>query len=396
MQAHGLNRTTSHSSISIRFPTLLICWFIGAIILGQIGPATPLKWIIYTTPLVALMAHAVAGFRFGERLERGPAFAFLAYALAVFGTLISRTQFDYYMVRDITFIFGAIITCVQPLQPQHRDVRFLLLGLFLTLITAIIFGNVAFEDTFNILSSRGGAETSLSFAFGAIFIYFCLAKDWRWAILAGLLTLITFKRGALLAIFVVLSIHFFLQSMPGLTHFLRRTTQSLFPIAIFASATLAALYLNEIATVIVRYLDPYDSPNRFTMGRIMLSSIVGWNFQNSPWISYLFGHGPGTAELLLTQSLGQTMLPHNDYLKMLYEYGVVGAPLVCFTIYALFGTTSIGRRLLFYTAILFITDNLLIYYYYLFTCIILSRVRPPLPAARTHGNAHVDRIAQTA
>jgi O-antigen ligase len=57
-------------------------------------------------------------------------------------------------------------------------------------------------------------------------------------------------------------------------------------------------------------------------GRSELWSVTWHEFEQSPWI----GHGAGASEEFLT-TLGGADHPHNDYLRLLNDYGIVGTGL---------------------------------------------------------------------
>jgi O-antigen ligase len=57
-------------------------------------------------------------------------------------------------------------------------------------------------------------------------------------------------------------------------------------------------------------------------GRTELWSLTWHQFEESPWI----GQGAGASEEYLT-ALGGASHPHNDYLRLLFDYGIVGTAL---------------------------------------------------------------------
>jgi O-antigen/teichoic acid export membrane protein/O-antigen ligase len=62
-------------------------------------------------------------------------------------------------------------------------------------------------------------------------------------------------------------------------------------------------------------------------GRGRLWSAVWHSFLTSPW----FGHGVGTAEQFVFRTFGETIAhPHNDYLRLLHDYGLIGTCLWSF------------------------------------------------------------------
>jgi len=92
---------------------------------------------------------------------------------------------------------------------------------------------------------------------------------------------------------------------------------------IMASVTAFVLSPSSVKTSISERFDPFASEdiNKFTSGRIALLQ-SGWKlFVDSP----IFGHGGDTFELLsILRGYPLHGPPHNEYLKHLVEYGLVG------------------------------------------------------------------------
>jgi len=67
-----------------------------------------------------------------------------------------------------------------------------------------------------------------------------------------------------------------------------------------------------------------DEKNLATSGRRHIAEILILEIANKPW----WGHGANASEeLILKLSEGQLTHPHNDWLRFLYDYGIVGTAL---------------------------------------------------------------------
>ena len=65
-----------------------------------------------------------------------------------------------------------------------------------------------------------------------------------------------------------------------------------------------------------------------TSGRRYMAEILLIEIAKQPW----WGHGANSSEeLVLKLSNGQLTHPHNDWLRLLYDYGVVGTVLFLLT-----------------------------------------------------------------
>ncbi|RQM34970.1 O-antigen ligase family protein [Rhodococcus ruber] len=106
-----------------------------------------------------------------------------------------------------------------------------------------------------------------------------------------------------------------------------------------------------------------------TSGRSVLWELTINSWQSAPF----FGHGPGSAASLISGRFGNISHPHNEYLRLLHDFGVVGAALFTAGLIALIWETGRrARRLphpihkaaalsLIAVAAVSITDNVLVY-----------------------------------
>lgn len=112
-----------------------------------------------------------------------------------------------------------------------------------------------------------------------------------------------------------------------------------------------------------------------TKGRGVWWALLWQSFLQSP----LLGHGPGSAQLPLIASIDLYIQPHNDHLRLLHDFGIVGYALwwssISHALYTivrgsrLTAATDRSQKILLTTAMLYIgafiavmiTDNVLIY-----------------------------------
>lgn len=116
-----------------------------------------------------------------------------------------------------------------------------------------------------------------------------------------------------------------------------------------------------------------DNPDFKTHGRAYTWAIMSAEAEKRPWL----GYGANASQALLEQlTRGEMLHPHNDYLRIRYDYGYVGILifLIC-TLLQLFHALKMAKitegdtKLLFYTgasafvpfALLMITDNIILY-----------------------------------
>jgi len=65
----------------------------------------------------------------------------------------------------------------------------------------------------------------------------------------------------------------------------------------------------------------FDNPNFRTLGRKFMWEAMEYEIAKKPW----FGHGANSSEPFVSMLTGGLTHPHNDWLRLLYEYGYFGA-----------------------------------------------------------------------
>jgi O-antigen ligase len=76
----------------------------------------------------------------------------------------------------------------------------------------------------------------------------------------------------------------------------------------------------------------FSNPNLQTSGRTMMWEVFDARIRQSPW----FGHGANASEELVNQLIPGLGHPHNDYMRLKYDYGYVG---LCLFLLGLAGQT---------------------------------------------------------
>lgn len=131
-----------------------------------------------------------------------------------------------------------------------------------------------------------------------------------------------------------------------------------------------------------------------TSGRSALWEAVGDHAMRAPFL----GHGPGAAVVFVTERFGGITQPHNEYLRLLHDDGLVG--LVLFTLGCLLALVRIGVRVArtdqpIHWAALFAlsatlaaaaTDNVLVYPFVLLPASVLVGSSLGLPVDRSAGS----------
>ena len=115
-----------------------------------------------------------------------------------------------------------------------------------------------------------------------------------------------------------------------------------------------------------------ENPDFATTGRKLLWDAMTYRIRERPWL----GYGANASEPFVSAIAGGLAHPHNDWLRLLYDYGIVGTAVFAFCLLAqvihalnMAGKTTGTCRILFYAGassfvpmvLLMITDNIILY-----------------------------------
>lgn len=336
--------------------TLAVTVFaIATLCLWQLFKDTSLKYILYFMPPVFLLINVV--------IQRGvldvdprAATALCLYAVMSMASLAATSKFDFFAQRDTIIICGYLALFALPIRvlPSLAD------GVLVTLIAACLV--VAYNDgvvlQFDLLGSKGIMETNLAFPIGILLIYYVFDRSWTRALITFALFFITFKRIAILAFMVVLAIEFVIWVTAD------RLSRRFVATSIALSACIASVFMIEIVEYLAFYLN-IDGINAaaLSLGRTNFAAPLWEQIHAGSIDNLLFGFGPGGADRALWV-VRSGANPHNDWLKVLFEYGYIGLILFHVVMYMMFPRGRVGTALYIYTAIIFTTDNTLIYMQY--------------------------------
>lgn len=72
----------------------------------------------------------------------------------------------------------------------------------------------------------------------------------------------------------------------------------------------------------------FDNPDFRTSGRKLMWEALWYRVEQNPW----FGHGANSQEEYIRSKFGRIAHPHNDWLRLLHDYGYVGTSLYAITL----------------------------------------------------------------
>ncbi|MGX5078347.1 O-antigen ligase family protein [Enterobacter mori] len=149
------------------------------------------------------------------------------------------------------------------------------------------------------------------------------------------------------AIYIILLVYFIYRSETRLAlavlvlifvfYYFDRITLALRGFAAFTVIAMFSLsYL--VYSLITKYTDIFTiryagGEDKSYEARTLIQGHVLDEWQNSSLSQYIFGHGAESARNMLIEIYGYDIMPHNDFLKLLYDFGFIG---FIFFIFAIF------------------------------------------------------------
>jgi O-antigen ligase len=115
------------------------------------------------------------------------------------------------------------------------------------------------------------------------------------------------------------------------------------------------------------------SPNQLAPGRYTLNKYSAAILDQGYDVEWLFGHGPGFSNMA-AESISSLRHLHNDWFKLLIDYGLVGTILIVWGMVLVYARCAGGIALLAYFSFIMVTDNPLVYFYVHFVSFMLLRV----------------------
>ncbi len=356
----------SHSQKQISFLTTVLMFL--TISIWMLFQATAIKYVIYSFPLLLLLIILL--FDGSLQFKKPALIALMTYSLLLIIT-VSQNGFNPFTIRDILTIGTSLLMFSVVIKYPPKIADWALITISITLVLEFITKGASLSFDFS--KSEGILESPLAFPAGALVIYFIHIKDkWRIAI-SIFLIFITFKRIAMLAIFFsVISLYsiYFLRLNP-FKHFL--------VLAIALICSLIAFHMDTIFEIVAALVnDENVSPNSLALGRYDFWAIIKeYMYQEQTTMSTLFGFGPGSTNYILSQS-AEIANPHNDWLKIVFDYGIIGAVIMHSVLYIMHKDSDLGLMLYLYLCFLMITDNTLIYMFYYIIAFVLLKIDPTL------------------
>ncbi|MFN0050322.1 MAG: hypothetical protein ACKVOU_14455 [Cytophagales bacterium] len=297
----------------------------------------------------------------------------------------------YLNAKDIYFstFYRDILIFVMPLLLFAFEWRFSERQFNWLFITAV-FSFAAwkqFDLELNILNtilttSQSDTEYHFGCVVGIFVIYYLYKKKWLLLAISILFLSLVSKRASLLGLFAAVPIYYFIIKPAKLYDKKLWLFVCLFCYYMFfwMIGTNIEFFGKLFLNIIGKGEMDLDY---FLTGRMILVNLLQPEILDRGFLSFMFGNGPGQAEVFLWKTMrhaniylwmAKPFLVHNDFLKMQFEIGFIGATLSFFIFYYLYAVSRLGIFIFLYTIPLFLIDNTIIYLYNILVGCIAARV----------------------
>lgn len=358
--------------------------FVACIIVLNIGyvlrwNSDVLRYSLYLSSLlligIVLASEYGSVFRFtGNTIVSGRLLRLLVgYMVMIiysFVAMILNNRFQTRFFQEAFFLMLPLATSIALLRTSAKNSDRFFADMFFT-VTAILMVQSFFKGSFSIssiqnsvdavLRSSVGFESIFSLVFGIFAIYY-LAVDRKFSsTIAIALTIIGFKRIAIIAVVFALLTFFTLWLLN--VDFSRKTPRFFIAlIAVIFNLAIIGILVAASQGIFDNLFSNFTSASmqEVTQGR---TRVVAYFVRSLGFSWFSFGVGLGTLPSMLSETFygGNTVTVNSDVFKLFYEFGVVVFVLFFGLVYY-YGAQSRGLlTMLVYANIVLATDNILIY-----------------------------------
>lgn len=342
-----------------------------------------LRKVVYAIPLGVTMLWLLglainSGFRiqkgvFTELWNRYYLYFFgLFYIVIVQSILayVSRGTINSRLISEAIFLFSpllsvALLIYYMDYRRTYQIVSILFGGVIVAFVAEKgVGGIINFHQTNlaeSLISSSFQSESGLAFLIGLFAFYFLFTRKWTFFSISLFFVLISGKRTVLVAVALCLLIYLVL----AVFRFnVKKYRIVLSVLALLANAIIIYIIYLLVAGTFDQFIIGNTGlpPNSFMKGRYNLWKAIISTYD----IGYL-GSGLGSISYLLVDQIDYPLHnPLNDVLKVAVEHGVIVFGLWFFIYYFVHSYKRESLIIAMYTNILFLTTNVLIYFFFMF------------------------------
>jgi hypothetical protein len=368
------------------------------------GPSF-VRYVVYSLPLTLGFAYYATFSHRQMQIDPRGAAAFALYSLLAMTAMVANSWFNFYGVRDLVIISGYLLLFVFSFRAPASLVDVGLATLAVCLVieassrlgpnidilgTDGIYGFLGLSTSFGtgLFGSHGILESTLGFPFGVVFLYYMYCRKWRHALVAAIFMFMAFKRISFLGVAVALGFDTVIGRVRSF-----RTSRNMAAVVV-VGLSVAAILSTQIFEALAGTFEFKDSSaDSISVGRYDIAVMLWNQLDSSQLLNWLIGFGPGAADAQVASHF-VLINPHNDWLKIVFDYGFVGFVGLHAVLLLTLARHRLGLMIYLYSATLMLTDNVFIYmFYHLFVAMIMCA-----SAQRQHhvGAVHPRLVARSA
>lgn len=367
-------RSSSHFVVSVACGTYL-AGYAGYCFFCQEGGCADtlgsLRYLVYAVPPLLLASLML------QRACNKPAIAFfLAYLVLASVSHFIGMQGGEFFLRNFTIISLTIACFIPVTDISASQIRAIFICSLIYMILAFCLAGGTSIRLFHILDDLTGSAVDQGYdnnqggVVGPIYAVFFYAIGAKLQfLLAVVMSLLGGKRIGIVAILVGVLATVLFRNVKALK---RRRNRFLALLGALGIINIVASNLTSISEYEYRSMRMSVSIDEVMLGRYEIGSEMNRAMNTRPLVESLIGSGTGSGDALAwTASDGILDQPHNDWLKILYEYGIVGSFIITTFMALIFSTSATGAVIAIGMATMMSTDNVLIYLYYQFPIVLM-------------------------
>ena len=346
--ALNIKGSTAEASLS-RWASLLV--FLAICAWAAAGEGSG-RYAIYALP-PALIALSVLLYNGRPWIDRGSVIGLQLYGLVAALALATNGYLGEFGMRDLLIIGGYLCLYSLSFKAPQWVADFVLV----TLAAGMVIENLGREvnTEIQLVESEGMLESTFAFPLGALLIYFILTRKWLRVLITFVIFFAAFKRIAIMAVIAALAVYVFVRM------FRMVRLEKAIVVAIMLACSVVALHTLEIFTFMAREVGGTNATG-VSLGRFGFAAALWEEWERASVPQMLFGRGPGEADAIVMRMSGYN--PHNDWLKILTDYGAFGLVAFYVILLKVFGKDPFRLCLLTYVSILMVTANTFIYMHF--------------------------------
>jgi hypothetical protein len=332
-----------------------------------------LRYLVYAVPPILVASFMLQR----TSASNKPAVVlFVAYLSLGCLSYLSGVKNTDFFLSNFLIIALIIVSFVPTINVSAQQIRVVFLCSLAYMVLAYLLTEHGGIRLFQILERGTGSGLGTGYdnhqggLLGPIYAVFLYAiGDKLQFLLALVMSVLGGKRVGVIAILVGLGALFLFNRVTALHE---KRHRFIVLLAALAAVNIAASNMIAISEYAYRSLGISVHIEEVMLGRHAIGTEMARVMDGRSFVESLVGFGPGSADALANiVSDGVLTQPHNDWLKILYDYGILGSIAVTVFIAIVFSTSTTGAVIAITSAIIMTTDNVVIYLYYQFPIILM-------------------------